>query len=339
VPEQKVSEQTQQSLERANLFKSIKDDLKKVEQNLLEKLPSESGPLAEIIKFVMSSKGKRLRPALALLCGHLTNSGLPLASEHYTLAELTELIHTASLVHDDVLDEAASRRGEQTCHLKWGTKVSIIVGDFLFAQASVKLGELNNTEVVKIYAKVLSDLCTGEIIQAQQRFELNSINWTTYLNKSISKTASLFAAATKSAAILNKQNTEVIEQMHSYGLNLGIAFQLIDDLIDFTSTAEELGKPAMGDLSQGIFTAPTLYALENSQFKDDLKELIISRFVEPTSIDKARELIEASGAFEKTKELANSYIQKAFVSLNSFPENAYKKDLIDLGKFVLSRIS
>lgn len=316
------------------LFDSIKDELGQVHERLTDRLPSSAGPLKEMIQFAFSSKGKLLRPALAILSGHLTGK---LHSKHFVLAELTELIHTASLVHDDLLDDAATRRGQEACHLKWGAKISVIIGDFLFAQASLKLGELENTETVKIYAKVLADLCTGEISQAQNRFKLEFADWNNYLKKSSFKTASLFAAATQSAAILNNQKTEVVQKMFDYGHNLGIAFQIIDDLIDFTSSAERLGKPSLGDLKQGLFTAPILFALEKPKYAPELIKLIESGFTENNTLIEAKNLIEASGAFQETFKFAQNYTQKALASLDGFEDNAYKKDLKQITEFILQR--
>jgi all-trans-nonaprenyl-diphosphate synthase len=331
-------------------FESIHLDLEIVDKNLSVELPKICGPLAEIISFIMSASGKRIRPALALLVGYLTsldseslkstNSGkASLKPQHFILAELTELIHTASLVHDDLLDQSIQRRGQETIHLKWGTKVAVITGDFLFAQASVKLGEINNTEIVSIYAQVLAELCIGEINQAQSRFDLSKIDLNNYITKSTNKTASLFSAATKSAALLNQLPNHQVEQMFSYGQNLGIAFQIIDDLIDFTSESKELGKPAMGDLMQGIFTAPVIYALQDETVNLQLKELIKTRFADPGSLNEAKDLISSSGGFDKTLQLAESYVTKALTELESFPNSAYKENLQQIAQFVLKRHS
>ncbi len=329
--------EAEQDSKKFNLFSSIEADLQSLETYLVNQLPGECGPLSSAVKFVMESGGKRLRPALAIVSGYLSSKEGKINEKHFVLAQLTELIHSASLVHDDLIDEAAVRRGKETCHLKWGSKLSVIIGDFLFAQASVKLGKLGNTEVVKIYAKVLADLCTGEVAQAWQRFDLSTVNWDNYIQKSISKTASLFAAATRSAGILNNLSEEEVESLTNYGQNLGIAFQIIDDLIDFTSTEADLGKPYMGDLKGGIFTAPVLYALENLKFASPLKELIQKRFAEENDLKIAKAIIEECGALEQTHKLAENYILKAEEELKKFPDSIYKSDLLTLNKFVLVR--
>ncbi len=322
-------------------FSSIQAEISHFEEIIIKELIPQAGPLGEIIKSILITGGKRIRPSLALILGNLSSAEQKLTKKHYELAQLTELIHTASLVHDDILDEAPSRRGKESIHIKWGTKISVIAGDFLFAQASVKLGKLENNEVVCIYADVLANLCTGELKQAQYRFDVANLNWDNYLEKSFHKTASLFSAATKSAGLLNNQSPEIINELYNFGKNLGLAFQIIDDLLDFTSAEKDLGKPILGDLKQGILTAPVLFALENTSgnIKLDLINLIQNRFPDVINdLQKAKVIIEGSGAFEKTFDLAKSYIQQANDNLKNLPDNQYKQELFSLGNFILARI-
>ena len=180
---------------------------------------------------------------------------------YITLAVLTELIHSASLVHDDVIDGAQIRRGHQTVHGKWNERVAVLLGDLLFAQASICLSQLQNPQIVGIYGRVLGDLCAGEIRQLRQQYVLN-VDWEIYIHKSYCKTASLFSAGCRSAAILNKSSDEIVRQLTGYGKNLGICFQIVDDLLDLTGTADNLGKKTGGDLAHGIVTAPALIVLE-----------------------------------------------------------------------------
>jgi len=253
----------------------IENELNILEVNLTNKLSEEGKLLSDIIKHIFSAGGKRLRPALCFLIAKGTGE---IKDKHYIQAELTELIHTASLIHDDIIDSANFRRGKETISNLWNNKVSVIAGDFLFAQASVRLGEVENNEIVKIYAKVLSDLCDGEIEQFTYKFN-TTISWDYYIQKSTTKTASLFSGACKGAAIINNQSPEVIKKANDFGLNLGIAFQIVDDILDFTSSSKDLGKDVCSDLKQGLVTAPTLYALiEKNEKSNKLKTLIESRF-------------------------------------------------------------
>ena len=324
-------------------FSSIQAELAQLEQIIINEFIPQAGPLTEIIKYILMNGGKRIRPSLALVIGNLssTSQNNKLSPKHYELAQLTELIHTASLVHDDILDEAISRRGKDSIHVKWDTKISVITGDFLFAQASVKLGKLECNEIVCIYADVLANLCIGELKQAQYRFDIANLNWDNYLEKSFHKTASLFAATTKSAGLLNNQSPEIINDLYNFGKNLGLAFQIIDDLLDFISTEKDLGKPILTDLKQGILTAPVLYALNdsNESIKLNLTNLIQSRFPDGSNnLKEAEKIIKESGAFEKTFNLAKSYIQQANDNLKALPDNEYKKDLFLLGDFILARL-
>lgn len=319
-----------------NFFDCISEELKAVEDNLCNKMPIQSKLLSEIIKHIFLAGGKRFRPALSLLIAKATGS---IKQKHIKVAELTELIHTASLIHDDIIDSATTRRGKETINNLWNDKISVIAGDFLFAQASVRLGELENTEIVKIYAQVLSDLCEGEIDQYSQKFN-PEIGWDYYIEKSTAKTASLIAAGCKGAAIINNQKNEIIEKSNLYGKFLGIAFQIVDDILDFTSTQLETGKNVGEDLKQGIITAPTIYALEQNNPKaKELKRLIEGRFEDSNSFLKAITIIHELNGIEASKELAQSYIFKAKDSINFISDNEIKQHLQNIADYVINRIN
>ncbi len=318
-------------------FDAISKELAELKYNLTEKLPIKSKLLSEIVKYVFIAGGKRLRPALCFLSAKATGG---VTDKHLVLAELTELIHTASLVHDDIIDSAHLRRGEETVNSLWNDKISVITGDFLFGQASVKLGELENTEIVKIYANVLSDLCDGEIEQYSSKFD-TKISWEKYLHKSTAKTASLFAAACKSAAILNNQSLEDIKLANNFGLYLGIAFQIVDDTLDFTSNSTELGKAVASDLKQGIITAPTLFALSASDDRaKQIQVLIESRFNErEEDFKKAINLVIELEGCKKAAMMAKEYIEKANASLSFVKDRTFHTYLTSVGDYVLSRLN
>ncbi|OGI18906.1 MAG: hypothetical protein A3B68_06705 [Candidatus Melainabacteria bacterium RIFCSPHIGHO2_02_FULL_34_12] len=318
------------------LFNLISNELSIVEENLISKLPAKSILLKEIISYIFSSGGKRIRPALSLLLAYATGN---LHKKHIILAELTELIHTASLIHDDIIDSANLRRGRETVNNLWNDKVSVITGDFLFAQASVRLGELENTEIVKIYARVLSDLCDGETEQYSSLFNINT-NWETYIRKSTAKTASLFAACCKSAALLNNQDEKIVKDANSFGNNFGISFQIVDDILDFTSNAKEIGKEVGADLKQGIITAPTLFALNSTDERaKQIKTLIENRFNNnEKDFDKTIRLIHELGACEQAKQLAIEYISKAKENLYFVRNEEIRSCLIKVADSVLERI-
>ncbi|MBI2996066.1 MAG: polyprenyl synthetase family protein [Candidatus Melainabacteria bacterium] len=316
-----------QALEKTtpDFVNNIENELNIIEENLSKKLPAKSKTLLEIIQYIFQAGGKRIRPALCLLIAKATGY---ITNKHLILAELTELIHTASLIHDDIIDSARLRRGRETINNIWNDKLSVITGDFLFAQASIRLGVLENTEIVKIYAKVLSDLCDGEIEQYSYLFNPN-ISWEKYIEKSTTKTASLFAAACTSSAILNNQTSKIIKEAESFGKNFGIAFQIVDDILDFTSSSKKIGKEVGTDLKQGIITAPTLFALNSTNERaKQIKLLIENRFSSGSDFDKAIKLIFELGGCEKAKEAAIEYIDKAKENLSFVTDINIKTHLI-----------
>ena len=320
-----------------DFFRCINEELIILEDNLRNKLPTKSSLLKEVVSYIFNAGGKRLRPAICFLTAKGTGR---ITDKHIILSELTELIHTASLIHDDIIDSAKLRRGRETINNLWNDKISVITGDFLFAQASIRLGKLENTEIVKIYAKVLSDLCDGEIEQYSVLFNTN-ISWEDYINKSTAKTASLFAACCKSAAILNEMDTASIAMAHEYGNFLGIAFQIVDDILDFTGSSAELGKEAGSDLKQGTITAPALFALKSNDSRArQLKSIIENKFDENTEdFKKAVQLIHELGGCEKAKRLAMEYSEKSKETLYFIKDHEIKSFMLQAADFVLERIS
>lgn len=323
----------------ASILEPVKAELELVEKWLVSNLVDDSPFIAELLGQVFKAGGKRIRPALCLLSACATRGSLTEISRlQIILAVLTELIHTASLVHDDVIDAATLRRGQQTVNRQWSDKLAVLIGDLLFAQASVCLARLMNPEIVGIYGQVLGDLCAGEIRQMRAQF-LTTVDWDSYIQKSIWKTASLISAGTHSAPILNVQPMAVVGAMKDYGLNLGICFQIIDDLLDYTGTAGSLGKPAGSDLAQGVVTAPVLFVLER---KDSaaarLETLIKQRAVgNEEGIAEALSIVRDQGGIEATIELAFSYAQKARQALTVVPASQYRDCLDALIDWLLLR--
>lgn len=322
------------------LLEPVKDELELVEQFLNSNLVDDSPFIAELLGQVFKAGGKRLRPALSLLVGKATSTKADgqLGRLHIILAVLTELIHTASLVHDDVIDSAALRRGQETVNRKWSDKLAVLTGDLLFAQASVCLARLMNPPIVGIYGQVLGDLCAGEIRQMRQQFVLN-LGWENYIQKSIWKTASLFAAGTQSASILNLGSDKQVSAMKQYGLNLGICFQIVDDLLDVTSNSSQLGKPAGSDLSQGLITAPALFVLErNDEYSRRLESLIRTRAVSTEEgVEESLAIIRNNGGVDSTVALAYKYADLAKESLSVLSSSTFRDSLEQMVDWLLTR--
>ncbi|KVH93124.1 Polyprenyl synthetase [Cynara cardunculus var. scolymus] len=309
----------------SDLFEVVSDDLLTLNKNLQSIVGAENPVLMSAAEQIFSAGGKRMRPALVFLVSRATLvlAGLEeLTREHRRLAEIIEMIHTASLIHDDVLDESDMRRGQETVHQIYGTRVAVLAGDFMFAQSSWYLANLENLEVIKL------------ISQASSLFDCD-VELDEYLIKSYYKTASLIAASTKGAAIFSGVGKDVCEQMYQYGKNLGLSFQVVDDILDFTQSAEQLGKPAGSDLAKGNLTAPVIFALEK---ESKLREIIESEFCETGSLDEAIELVMASGGIERAQMLAKQKADAAIQCLNCLPQGAFRLALEGMVKFNLERI-
>ncbi|KAK1414356.1 hypothetical protein QVD17_30100 [Tagetes erecta] len=325
------------SEKKADLFEVVADDLLTLNKNLQSIVGAENPVLMSAAEQIFSAGGKRMRPALVFLVSRATLelTGLEeLTREHRRLAEIIEMIHTASLIHDDVLDESDMRRGRETVHQLYGTRVAVLAGDFMFAQSSWYLANLENLEVIKLISQVIKDFASGEIKQASSLFDCD-VQLDEYLIKSYYKTASLIAASTKGAAIFSGVDKDISEQMYQYGKNLGLSFQVVDDILDFTQSAEQLGKPAGSDLAKGNLTAPVIYALEK---ESKLRDIIESEFCETGSLDEAIELVMNSGGIERARMLAKQKADVAIQCLQCLPQSAFRLALEGMVKFNLERI-
>lgn len=253
------------------------------------------------------------------------------------LAAIVEMIHTASLIHDDVLDAADTRRGDSAVHKLFNNKAAVLSGDFLLARASVALAKLGHSQVVREMARSLEALVQGELMQLKSSPE-ERLSLEYYLTKSYCKTASLMAYSCKSAALLSGHDveSEVTVAAEKFGYHFGVAFQVIDDLLDFTGTSETLGKPGLQDMQLGLSTAPVLYAAEEFP---QLKELIQRKFSNKGDVETACELVMKSEGLPKTKELATFHAQAAVDACCSLPNSEARDGLIRLCHVVLSRSS
>ncbi|GAY55021.1 hypothetical protein WN944_014454 [Citrus x changshan-huyou] len=331
-----LKEKSRSPISLANIFEVVAEDLQTLNQNLKSIVGAENPVLMSAAEQIFGAGGKRLRPALVFLVSRATAElvGLKeLTTKHRRLAEIIEMIHTASLIHDDVLDESDMRRGQETVHQLYGTRVAVLAGDFMFAQSSWYLANLENLEVIKLISQVIKDFASGEIKQASSLFDCD-LELEEYLIKSYYKTASLIAASTKGAAIFSGVDGSLSKQMYEYGRNLGLSFQIVDDILDFTQSAEQLGKPAASDLAKGNLTAPVIFALEK---EPKLREIIESEFCETGSLDEAIKLVKTSGGIEKAQELAKEKANLAIHNLHCLPRSPFRVALEDMVMFNLER--
>ncbi|XP_059668763.1 solanesyl diphosphate synthase 3, chloroplastic/mitochondrial isoform X2 [Cornus florida] len=303
--------------------------------------------------FKMGVEGKRFRPTVLLLMATALNVHIPgpapdgvvdtlsteLRTRQQCIAEITEMIHVASLLHDDVLDDADTRRGIGSLNAVMGNKLSVLAGDFLLSRACVALASLKNTEVVSLLATVVEHLVTGETMQmtstSAQRCSMEY-----YLQKTYYKTASLISNSCKAIALLAGQTAEVSMLAYEYGKNLGLAFQLIDDVLDFTGTSASLGKGSLSDIRHGIVTAPILFAIEEFP---QLRAIVDRGFDSPADVDLALDYLGKSRGIQRTRELATKHANLASSAIDSLPETddedvrKSRRALVDLTHRVIKR--
>jgi all-trans-nonaprenyl-diphosphate synthase len=317
-----------------SLFAPVEADLRLLTENLKNLVGARHPILYAAAEHLFGAEGKRVRPAIVLLVSRATMPDRDITPRHRRLAEITEMIHTASLVHDDVVDEAEVRRNVPTVNNLFNNRVAVLAGDFLFGQSAWYLANLSNLEVVKLLSEVIKDMAEGEIQQGLNRFD-TTLTMEAYLEKTYCKTASLMANSSKAAGVLSGVSDEVAENLYCYGRHLGLAFQIIDDILDFTGSTEALGKPAGSDLISGNLTAPVLYALEEKPY---LEVLIEREFAQPDDIAQAIALVKESKGIERSRVLATQYTELAVQSLKVLKPSAFTQALLDLADYVLSRL-
>lgn len=312
----------------------IQDDLKEVNKVILEKVHSDVSLIGELAAHIINSGGKRLRPALTLACAKLCGYE---GNRHISLAACVEFIHTATLLHDDVVDESKLRRGMATANDIWGNKSSVLVGDFLFSRSFQLMVEDGSIEVLRILANTSATIAEGEVKQLAVSNEPRT-DEATYLEVIEAKTAALFAAAGELGAVVANQHTKQ-QELRSFGLNLGIAFQLVDDALDYVAEQEKLGKTVGDDFREGKITLPVILAYqigneeEKAFFERTLGEL------EQTEDDLARaiDIITKYNTIELTLERARAFAEKARYALGTFPSSPYKLALEETVDFCIDR--
>jgi all-trans-nonaprenyl-diphosphate synthase len=318
----------------AELLQPVEADLDALLADLRNLIGAGHPILQAAAEHLFAAGGKRIRPGIVLLLSRAIAPDGVLTPRHRRLAEITEMIHTASLVHDDVVDEAATRRGVATVHSRFNHRVAVLAGDFLFAQASWHLANLDDLEVVKLLSRVIMDLADGEVKQGLFRYDTGQ-SFETYLEKSYCKTASLIANSARAAGVLSGLAEVRLDELYRFGRQLGLAFQVVDDILDFTGSDQQLGKPAASDLASGYLTAPVLYALEE---RPALAGLIDREFSQEGDLEQALELVRGCEAIQRSRALAESFAREAAQALAWLPTSESSRALRALPDFVLSRL-
>ncbi len=318
-------------MELSTIYEDVQEDLNKVEDWLRSVSRVDFSWLSELLGYSLSG-GKGIRPALTLLSGKFYDYNLDCL---LPMAAAVELFHTATLVHDDAIDKSLVRRGKPTINKVWGVEQAVLLGDYLFAKAGEFTATTGNLQVVKLSVQTIMTISSGELNQAFNAFNLEQTR-EDYFQRVSSKTASLFSMATESGAILSQAPERSIEVLKGYGYNLGIAFQIVDDVLDFIGTEEELGKPVGSDLAQGTLTLPAMLLLERYPEENPVKRLFQNRD-KRKNIESAIELVHNSSIVQECYGVASDYCSKACHNLSLLPDNPSRQTLIQLADYIISR--
>jgi octaprenyl-diphosphate synthase len=313
----------------------MKSDLEMTDDILINRLNSNVELINQMSHYIIYSGGKRIRPLLLLLCARATSYS---GKDHHAMAVVIELIHTATLLHDDVVDESATRRGQNTANELWGNAPSVLVGDFLYSRAFEIMVEPNSMEIMRLLSKATNQISEGEVLQLLN-IRNAKVSRSEYFEVIEQKTACLFKAACQIAGILSESSEELITALGSFGMHLGNAFQIIDDNLDYESDSSMIGKEIGDDLSEGKVTLPMIYALEQTTGKEN--KILTNAITEAdaSNIDNIVDILVNVNAFEFSRNVAKDESIKALNSLKVIPESNYRSALKLLCELSLERQS
>jgi octaprenyl-diphosphate synthase len=320
----------------APLMSLVGEDLKRVNEVILRRMHSPVALIPQLAGHIVAAGGKRMRPMLTLAAARLC--GVTASERHVNLAACVEFIHTATLLHDDVVDESDLRRGRATANAVWGNKASVLVGDFLFSRAFEVMVEDGSLDVLRILSHASAVIAEGEVLQLTTANDTETTE-NAYLEVIKAKTATLFAAAARVGAVVANRPKIEEDALESYGLNLGIAFQLVDDVIDYASTAEKMGKSVGDDFRDGKITLPVVLAFlrGDEQERQFWRRTLEALDQKPGDLEHAIDLMTRHGALRDTVERARHYGAIARDALGIFPDHPVKRALGELVEFAIHR--
>lgn len=313
------------------MYSYLNSDINIIEKELEETIEADSPLLRQASLHTLRAGGKRIRPVFVLLGGKFGKYDINVVKN---AAVPLELIHMASLVHDDVIDDAELRRGQPTIKAKWDNRIAMYTGDYIFARALELVTEIENPLAHQILSKTIVELSVGEIEQIKDKYNFNQ-NIKNYLRRIKRKTALLIATSCQLGAVASGVEEAVHKNLFRFGYYVGMSYQITDDILDFTGTEKELGKPAGGDLIQGNITLPVLYAMENEAIRKEIES--VHEDMPRDEIERIISKILQSGAIEKSILISDHYLEKALAILDELPPNRAKKTLRDIAKFIGKR--
>ncbi len=317
------------------IFKLVERELAEVEAATLERSVSPVDLITKISGYIHSSGGKRVRPALLLLtskmCGYSGEAAVSLGS-------VVEMIHVATLVHDDIIDHASVRRGRPSVNAEWGNPITVLVGDWLYMTAFRTALDLRDFRVLDILIDVTRRMIEGELMQLDRNGRLD-ISAEEQLDICLNKTAYLFSGCARLGGVLAGVDQKKEQQLSEYGTALGMAFQLIDDVLDYTSSQHTLGKPVLKDLEEGRLTLPLTYVLEKARPSDRevVRRIVDEKKFTPEDKQAILRLVERYGAVSQVRDLAESYVRQACACLSGFPDSVYRDALLRIPDFIMNR--
>ncbi|MDR9853820.1 polyprenyl synthetase family protein [Paenibacillus sp. VCA1] len=322
-------------MKRLDIFGLLKKDMNYIENELFHSIEGEHELLNETSMHLLKAGGKRLRPVFVLMGGKFGNYDL---EKLKNVAVPLELIHMASLVHDDVIDDADTRRGELTVKSKWDNRIAMYTGDYIYARALMIAAKLEKPQIHQILSKAMVEMSIGEMEQIRDFFNTDQ-SVRRYLLRIRRKTALLIAISCQLGAVASDADAKSSNLLYRYGYNVGMAFQIQDDLLDLCGTEKQIGKPPGSDMRQGNITLPVIYALQDEEIREPLLREIgyIRERNGECDVTGAIQLIKASSGISRAEALADRYIKKALDALERLPENRTKRNLKDIAHFVTKR--
>lgn len=320
-------------MELSEIYAPVMGDLVKIEDKLNSVCKVDFPHLENLLSYSLTSTGKRIRPILTLLAGKFYDYNI---ERLLPMGTVVEILHTATLVHDDAIDNSFVRRGRATVNSIWGEEQAILLGDYLFAEAGSLTASTGNLRIIKLFAETLKIIAWGEISQALNAYNVQ-LKRDEYFDRMAKKTAALFVLSTESGAVLSGAPEESTQLLNNYGYNLGLAFQVVDDILDFMGTEKELGKPAGADLLQGTVTLPAIMIRDRYPKDETIKNLFKDKedqTVVKTVIDMVKNTPEITS---ECYRIAVEYCAKACRAVEKFPDNSARKALLELADYVVRR--